>query len=75
MHAVWEHPQLKARKRWREVGTSVGTVPALLPPGSWEEGEPRMDPVPALGEHSAAILAELGYEAGQVAELKSAGVI
>jgi itaconate CoA-transferase len=34
-----------------------------------------MDPVPALGEHSAAILAELGYEAGQVAELKSAGVI
>jgi crotonobetainyl-CoA:carnitine CoA-transferase CaiB-like acyl-CoA transferase len=75
MHAVWEHPQLKARKRWREVGTSVGTVPALLPPGSWEEGEPRMDPVPALGEHSAAILAELGYEAGLVAELKSAGVI
>ncbi len=75
MPAVWEHPQLKARKRWREVGTSVGTVPALLPPGSWEEGEPRMDPVPALGEHSAAILAELGYAAGQVAELKRAGVI
>jgi crotonobetainyl-CoA:carnitine CoA-transferase CaiB-like acyl-CoA transferase len=75
MHAVWEHPQLKARNRWREVGTPVGPVPALLPPGSWEQSEPRMDPVPALGEHSAAILAELGYSAGQVAELKTAGVI
>ncbi len=75
MHAVWAHPQLKARKRWREVGTAVGTVPALLPPGSWEEGDPRMDPVPALGEHSAAILAELGYEAERIAELKRDGVI
>lgn len=75
MHAVWDHPQLKARKRWRNIETSVGTVPALLPPGSWEEGDPRMDPVPALGAHSAAILAELGYTAEQVAELKSADVI
>ena len=75
MHAVWAHPQLKARNRWREVGTSVGTVPALLPPGSWEEGDPRMDPVPALGEHSEAILKQLGYPDDKVAELKSAGVI
>ena len=75
MHAVWAHPQLKARNRWREVGTSVGTVPALLPPGSWEEGDPRMDPVPALGEHSEAILKQLGYADDKVAELKSAGVI
>ncbi|HJV28760.1 MAG TPA: CaiB/BaiF CoA-transferase family protein [Aromatoleum sp.] len=75
MHAVWAHPQLKARNRWREVGTSVGTVPALLPPGSWEEGEPRMDPVPALGEHSEAILAGLGYSSDRVATLRGAGVI
>ena len=75
MHAVWAHPQLKARNRWREVKTSVGTVPALLPPGSWEEGDPRMDPVPALGEHSEAILKQLGYADDKVAELKSAGVI
>lgn len=75
MHAVWAHPQLTARKRWREVGTSVGTVPALLPPGSWEEGEPRMDPVPALGEHSDAILAGLGYTSDRIAALRSAGVI
>ncbi len=75
MHAVWAHPQLAARKRWREVGTAVGPVPALLPPGSWEECEPRMDPVPALGEHSEAILGCLGYPASRIAELRSAGVI
>lgn len=75
MHAVWAHPQLKARNRWREVETSVGTVPALLPPGSWEEGDPRMDPVPALGQHSAAILTELGYSAESIAVLKRDGVI
>ncbi|MFN3987320.1 MAG: CaiB/BaiF CoA transferase family protein [Rhodocyclaceae bacterium] len=75
MHAVWAHPQLKARNRWREVGTSVGAVPALLPPGSWEEAEPRMDAVPARGEHRAAILAGLGYPASRIAELRSAGVI
>ena len=75
MQAVWAHPQLAARKRWREVGTAAGPVPALLPPGSWEECEPRMDPVPALGEHSEAILANLGYPASRIAELRSAGVI
>ncbi|TAH52045.1 MAG: CoA transferase [Betaproteobacteria bacterium] len=75
MHAVWDHPQLKARGRWREVSTAAGVVPALLPPGSWEEGEPRMDPVPALGEHSAAILAGLGYEAERIAALRRDGVI
>src|SRR5438046_2021390 len=60
MHAVWRHPQLQARKRWREVNTPAGVVPALLPPGSWEQAEPRMDPVPALGEHTASILEQLG---------------
>jgi crotonobetainyl-CoA:carnitine CoA-transferase CaiB-like acyl-CoA transferase len=50
-------------------------VPALLPPGSWEEGEPRMDPVPALGEHSEAILAGLGYSVDRIAALRGAGVL
>jgi crotonobetainyl-CoA:carnitine CoA-transferase CaiB-like acyl-CoA transferase len=75
MHAVWEHPQLKARKRWREVHTPAGSVPALLPPGTWEEGDPRIDPVPALGEHTAPILAELGYSEQQISELRAAGAI
>jgi len=75
MHAVWRHPQLEARNRWREVSTPAGVVPALLPPGSWEEGDPRMDGVPALGEHSASILSELGYSTEQVANLRTAGAI
>ena len=75
MRDVWEHPQLRARRRWREVGTPAGAVPALLPPGSWEDGEPRMDPVPALGEHTDAILGRLGYTAEHIASLRVAKAI
>jgi itaconate CoA-transferase len=62
MAAVWDHPQLKARDRWRTVRTPAGAVPALLPPGLPRGVVPRMDPVPALGAHNAAILRELGLE-------------
>jgi itaconate CoA-transferase len=71
MHDVWEHPQLRARQRWREVETPAGAVPALLPPGSWEEGPPRMDPIPALGAHTDAILGDLGYSAERIAALRA----
>ena len=55
------HPQLAARDRWREVGTPGGPVRALLPPVSMAGREPAMGAVPALGEHTAAIRAELGF--------------
>ncbi len=70
MHEVWAHPQLKARARWREVDTPAGRIPALLPPGSWDESEPRMDPVPALGQHTDAILAQLGYDTESIVRLR-----
>jgi itaconate CoA-transferase len=70
MSEVWAHPQLEARGRWTEVATPVGNIPALLPPGSWEEQKPRMDAVPALGQHTDAILAELGYDAQRIAQLR-----
>ncbi|MFT4267550.1 MAG: CaiB/BaiF CoA-transferase family protein [Xenophilus sp.] len=71
MADLWAHPQLKARGRWRSVGTPAGEVPALLPPGVSSAFDYRMDPVPAVGEHTAAILAELGWTAGRIAALQN----
>jgi itaconate CoA-transferase len=78
MHDVWEHPQLRARKRWRDVESPAGAIPALLPPGfsaTAGEASARMDPVPALGEHTEAILAELGCSAADIAGLRAAHAI
>ena len=75
MQEVWNHPQLQARGRWRDVDTPSGAVPALLPPGSWQHGPPRMDAVPALGQHTDAILASLGYTPALIARLRQQGVI
>lgn len=71
MHDLWQHAQLKARNRWTEVGTPAGAVPALLPPGVSSDYAPRMDAIPALGEHTEHILAELGYSPEAVAKLRS----
>ncbi len=58
------HPQLAARDRWRDVDTPAGPVRALLPPVTVPGREPVMGPVPELGQHTTAILAELGLDAG-----------
>jgi crotonobetainyl-CoA:carnitine CoA-transferase CaiB-like acyl-CoA transferase len=54
------HPQLRARDRWRRVLTPGGDIEALLPPVQVAGQEPVMGPVPALGEHTEAVRAELG---------------
>ena len=72
MAGLWAHPQLQARQRWRTVGTPAGEVPALLPPGVNSAFDYRMDPIPAVGQHNAAILAELGWSDEQVAALQQA---
>jgi itaconate CoA-transferase len=64
MAGLWAHPQLKARGRWRAVGSPAGEIPALLPPARNSSFDPRMDPVPAAGEHTQAILRELGLDRG-----------
>jgi crotonobetainyl-CoA:carnitine CoA-transferase CaiB-like acyl-CoA transferase len=69
MAGLWAHPQLAARQRWCSVGTPAGPVQALLPPGANSAFDYRMDAVPSLGEHSAAILAELGWSAERIRAL------
>lgn len=71
MADLWEHPQLQARQRWRTVGTPQGDVPALLPPGVNSAFDYRMEAVPAVGQHNASILAELGWSAEQIASVNA----
>jgi itaconate CoA-transferase len=70
-----EHPQLAARQRWREVDSPVGPLRALVPPFGFEDFAPRMGPIPAVGEHTDAILAELGYDEATIASWRGAGIV
>ena len=54
------HEQLAARNRWREVESPVGPIKALVPPATLDGDEPVMGPIPAPGQHTEQILAELG---------------
>jgi len=71
MADLWRHPQLQARERWRSVGSPAGPVPALLPPGRQSAFDYRMDAVPAVGEHTAAILESLGRSEDDIAALRT----
>ncbi|MEU4498428.1 CaiB/BaiF CoA-transferase family protein [Streptomyces sp. NPDC023998] len=73
---VAAHPQLAARDRWREVDSPVGPLRALLPPITLPGGpEARMGAVPALGEHTDALLKALGMTDEVTAALRRDGVI
>jgi crotonobetainyl-CoA:carnitine CoA-transferase CaiB-like acyl-CoA transferase len=75
MQAVWNHEQLAARRRWTKVQTPVGDIPALYPPGVSPSEEPLMGAVPALGQHSEAILHELGFDNSQILAMREAGAV
>lgn len=70
-----DHPQLEARNRWREVGSPVGPLNTLLPPATIDGAEPVMSPIPAVGEHTDKILAELGYDTATIATLRQSAAI
>ena len=69
MEEFWAHPQLAARGRWARVASPAGELDVLKPPLNLAGEEPRMGPLPALGEHTGAILAELGFGPAQVERL------
>jgi crotonobetainyl-CoA:carnitine CoA-transferase CaiB-like acyl-CoA transferase len=69
MQEFWEHEQLTARHRWREVDTPQGKIKALVPAVTMKDVEARMDPVPSVGQHTRAILGELGFNDDFVAGL------
>jgi itaconate CoA-transferase len=75
MQEFWEHPQLEARQRWREVDSPVGMLKALRPPVTMDGVEPRMERIPELGEHTDLILETLGYTDEQIGQLRIEGAI
>ena len=75
MAGLWAHPQLQARQRWHTVGSPAGDIPAMLPPGRNNAFDYRMGPVPAVGQHTEAILRELGQTEAEVAALRASGAI
>ena len=75
MEQFWRHPQLEARWRWGTVGSPAGELAMLKPPFNLDGMEPRMDAIPALGEHTEAVLRELGYSGLEVERLRRHGAI
>ncbi|HYN12832.1 MAG TPA: CoA transferase, partial [Burkholderiales bacterium] len=75
MEEFWRHPQLAARGRWVKVDSPGGEIDALKPPFNLSGFEPRMEAIPALGEHTRAILSELGYAAGEIDTLAAQGAV
>ena len=75
MEDFWRHAQLAARERWASVSSPGGPIEALKPAFNLSAFEPRMEAVPALGEHTSALLAELGYSQDQIEGLRAEGAI
>jgi itaconate CoA-transferase len=75
MDDLWAHEQLKSRGRWTTVGTPAGDIPALLPPGIAHVEDMQLAPVPALGQHTEALLLEMGYTPEMIRDLRDAAVV
>ncbi|HEY5857403.1 MAG TPA: CaiB/BaiF CoA-transferase family protein [Aldersonia sp.] len=71
---VVDHPQLRARDRWRTIGTEHAEIEALLPPATFADAEARMGDVPALGQHTHALLVESGMSPAEAGEALTGGL-
>ncbi len=69
------HPQLKIRNRWRDVQSPAGMLKALIPPVTFEDLEPAMNPIPAVGEHTESILKEFGIDSSTIDKYRTTGVL
>jgi formyl-CoA transferase len=69
------HPVLEGRDRWRPVQVPGGQIEALRPPADLAGVEPVMGPVPALGEHTASILRELGRSEDVISDLRDRDLV
>jgi crotonobetainyl-CoA:carnitine CoA-transferase CaiB-like acyl-CoA transferase len=68
-----DHPALTARSR--EVDSPVGRLWALVPPVTIDGVEPVMEAIPGVGEHTDAILSELGFDRATIRSWHDAGLI
>jgi itaconate CoA-transferase len=75
MEQFWHHPQHQARGRWQTVDSPAGELAMLKPPFNLDGLEPRMDPIPSVGEHTEALLRELGYAEPELLALRRDGAI
>jgi itaconate CoA-transferase len=66
---------LEAGNSWRDVQSPVGPLKALRPPARLQGVEPAMGPIPDIGQHSEAVLEELGFERPLIAQWKQTGLI
>lgn len=73
VNGLLEHPQLMARHRWGMISSPVGPIRSMKPPINIAGSEPVMDAVPSLGEHTSAILLELGFSREEVRDLQEQG--
>jgi crotonobetainyl-CoA:carnitine CoA-transferase CaiB-like acyl-CoA transferase len=72
---VIDHPQLSQRGRWVDIDSPVGPLRELLAPPIVEGWDQRTDPIPSVGQHTDAILSELGYDDASVGALRTSGAI
>jgi len=70
-----DNPQLNARDRWREVDSPAGPIRTLIPPVTMQGVESVMEPIPEVGEHTGAILEELGLDPERIRSLRDAGAV
>ncbi len=72
---LWRHPQLLARGRLRSIDSPAGELQALLPPVTSDAYACRMDAIPRLGQHTRAILRELGRSDADIDALRQARAV